>query len=78
MSTLELKKNLIQRIVEIDDIAFLKAIKKILDSKTSSEVIALTPEIRNEIEASQKEIDKGLLISNEELEKEIEEWLKIK
>ena len=28
MSTLELKKNLIQRIVEIDDVAFLKAIKK--------------------------------------------------
>ena len=49
-----------------------------LDSKSSSEVIALTPEIRNEIETSQKEIDKGLLISNEELEKEIEEWLKIK
>ena len=78
MSTLELKKNLIQRIVEIDDVAFLKAIKKMLDSKSSSEVIALTPEIRNEIETSQKEIDKGLLISNEELEKEIEEWLKIK
>jgi hypothetical protein len=78
MSTLELKKNLIQRIVEIDDVAFLKAIKKMLDSKSSSEVIAITPEIRNEIETSQKEIDKGLLISNEELEKEIEEWLKIK
>lgn len=78
MSTLELKKTLIQRIVEINDVSFLKAIKTILDSKSDTAEITLTPELYAEIQVSKNEIDKGLFISNAELEKEIEEWLKVK
>jgi hypothetical protein len=78
MSTLELKTTLIQRIVEINDISFLKAIKTILDIRSNEEVITLTPELRNEILSSKKEIKKGQFITNEELEKEIAVWLKVK
>ena len=78
MSTVELKKNLIQRIVEINDVSFLKAIKTILDIRSNEEVISLTPELRKEILNSKKEIEKGLFINNEELEKEIDVWLKVK
>ena len=78
MSTIELKKTLIQRIVEINDVSFLKAIKTILDIRSNDEVIALTPEVRKEIFASKKEIKNGLFITDEKLEKEIGAWLKEK
>jgi len=78
MSTIELKKTLIQRIVEINDVSFLKAIKIILDFRSNKEVITLTPELRKEILSSKKEIENGLFFNNEELEKEIEVWLKVK
>jgi hypothetical protein len=78
MSTIELKKTLIQRIVEINDVSFLKAIKTILDIRSNDEVITLTPDMRKEISASKKEIKNGLFITDEKLEKEIEAWLKEK
>ena len=78
MTTIELKKTLIQRIVEINDISFLKAIKTILDFSTKEGKISLTPELRDEILSSKKEIEQGLFISDEELEKEVEAWLKEK
>ena len=78
MTAIELKKTLIQRILEIDDISFLKAIKTILDSRTKDDLITLTPELCDEILSSKKEIEKGLFISDAELEKEVEAWLKEK
>ncbi|MBI4648248.1 MAG: hypothetical protein HY738_17110 [Bacteroidia bacterium] len=78
MTTIELKKTLIQRIVEINDISFLKAIKTIIDFRTKEEIITLTPELHEEILLSKKEIEKGLFISNEELENEVEAWLREK
>jgi hypothetical protein len=78
MTTIQLKNVLIQRISEIEDKSFLEAIKTILDAKSESKIISLTPELTNEIMASKREIEKGLFIENDLLEKEIEEWLKEK
>jgi uncharacterized protein YktA (UPF0223 family) len=78
MTTLELKKLLIQRITEINDISFLKAVKTILESKTENEVLILSPDQRNEIIASKKEIEKGLFIEQESLDKEISKWANVK
>ena len=75
MSTLELKNALIQRIAEIEDKSFLEAIKTILDTKAESKTLRLTPEIANEIMESKQEIENGLFIENDVLEKEIEGWL---
>jgi hypothetical protein len=75
MTTIELKKVLIHRITEINDISFLKALKTILESKTDSEVISLTDEQRNEIIASRKEIEQGLFIEHELLDKKVSGWL---
>jgi uncharacterized protein YktA (UPF0223 family) len=77
MTTLELKKLLIQRITEINDISFLKAVKTILESKTENEVLILSPDQRNEIIASKKETEKGLFIEQENLDKEISKWAKV-
>jgi len=78
MTTIELKKALIQRITEINDISFLSAIKTILDSKKETELIVLTPEQKYEIAESKKEIEKGLYIEHELLDKEVSKWLSAK
>ena len=78
MSTLELKQSLIHRITEIDDISLLKAIKTILDFKSKEEIYSLTEEQKNEILASKHDVEKGLFINNEELQKEVDSWLKRK
>ena len=75
MTTIELKKVLIHRITEINDISFLKALKTILESKTETEVISLTLEQRNEIIESKKEIEQGLYIEQEILDKKVSTWL---
>ncbi len=78
MTAIELKKDLVHRIAEIDDISFLKAIKTILDSKTKTEIIGLSPELRNEIAESKKEIEQGLFIEHERLDIEVSKWLSAK
>ncbi len=75
MTTIELKKVLIHRISEINDISFLKALKTILESKTETEVISLTPEQRNEIIKSKKEVEQGLFVEHELLDKKVSTWL---
>ena len=74
MTTIELKKLLIHRITEINDVSFLKAVKTILDSKTDTEVLLLTPDQRREIMESKKEIEQGLYIEHESLDKEVARW----
>jgi hypothetical protein len=75
MTTLELKKQLMQKISEIDDVSLLKAIKTILDARTSRQVLKLTPEQRHEIEASKKEIEKGRYLAQDDIDKMFGQWV---
>ena len=75
MTTIELKKQLIHRISEIEDPNFLKALKTILDSKVNEGILNLTSEQRDEIIASREDFEKGLIIENALLDKEIKAWL---
>ena len=75
MSAIELKKLLIHRIAEIDDVSFLKALKTILDSKSDSKILTLTSEQNLEINESKKEIEQGFFIEQVELDKEFDKWL---
>jgi hypothetical protein len=75
MTTIALKKLLINRIAEINDVSFLNAIKTILDTKTQTQTLSLTPEQRFEIIESQKEIELGLFVEQVELDKEFNKWL---
>lgn len=74
MTSIELKKLLIHRIAEINDISFLNALKTILDTKTQSQVISLTQEQRFEIIESKKEIEQGLFIEQTDLDKAFKKW----
>jgi hypothetical protein len=75
MTAIELKKLLIHRIAEINDVSFLNAIKTILDTKSQSQTIILTSEQLYEIQESRKEIEQGLFIEQVELDKEFNKWL---
>lgn len=75
MTAIELKKLLIHRIAEINDVSFLNAIKTILDTKSQSQTISLTSEQRYEIQESKKEVEQGLFIEQVELDKEFNKWL---
>lgn len=78
MTTFELKTLLIHRIAEINDVSFLKALKTILDTKTESGVIQLTPDQLEDIIESKKDIEKGLFVENNVLEKQVYQWLNAK
>jgi hypothetical protein len=74
MTAIELKKQLIERISEINDEGFLRAIKTILDSKTKSPILKLTNEQKAEILASQKQVEEGLFTDQADLDKAVERW----
>ena len=44
----------------------------------ADEVVVLTPEQRNELMASKKEIEQGLYVEQEILDKEVLKWLSAK
>lgn len=78
MRAIELKKMLITRIAEIDDVSLLKAIKTILDAKAQVKTLSLTPEQRMEIAESKMDIERGLHTDQAELDKEFDKWLSAK
>jgi hypothetical protein len=75
MTAIELKTLLMHKISEINDISFLKALNTILDSKTESGVIQLSQDQINDIMDSKKEIENGLFIESNALDKEVRQWL---
>ena len=76
MSTLELKKLLISKIDDIDDEELLKAVYKLLDYKsTSGDVYVLNKDEGKEIDDGLQQVRDGKTISDEDVQKEIDEWL---
>ena len=75
MTAIELKKQLIDRIAVIDDVSFLKAMKTILDAKSSSQKLSLTDNQISEILESKKQIASGLVTEQDEIDKKFEKWL---
>ena len=76
MSTLELKKLLISKIDDIDDVELLKAVYKLLDYKsTSGDVYVLSKDEEREINEGLQQVREGKTISDEDVQKEIDRWL---
>lgn len=74
MTGIELKTLLINRILELNDEAFLNAIKTILDSKSQSEIMVLTDHQRLELIESKKQIEQGLFFDQEDIDHAFEKW----
>jgi len=76
MSTTELREKLIEKIQLTNDESILTEINRVLDLETSlSEIYILSSFEKNEIELSRKEIQEGFFLTNDEVNKEIDEWL---
>ena len=78
MTTLQLKKILINRINEIDDLVFLNEIKRILDSKSRQQILKLSPEQYQEITDSQRDIRDGNFIEQSDLDEKVAKWASAK
>ena len=76
MSTLELKRQLIDKIESIEDDNILAEIYRLLEiSQADSEVFELTPAMRLALDEGLDDVEHGRIISNEQANKEIDEWL---
>jgi len=75
MNTLELKNILKFKIDLINDKKFLKALTILIESKTD-QIITLSDEQKNSLEASKNEYLLGNFENNNILNEEMEKWLK--
>jgi len=79
MNSVQLKEQVIDRIYGINDLEYLKAIKKILDMRVvpegTNETYHLNGQQKEMIRIGREQIANGEYISNEELEKEEDIWL---
>jgi predicted transcriptional regulator len=78
MKIAELKEIIAQRIAGINDKTFLSAINTILATKSESTVYITTPEQKLAIQEGREQIARGEFFTDEEVKKEMEEWLKEK
>jgi hypothetical protein len=78
MSTIELRHHIIEKLSLIDDDSFLNAIKTIIESKVNEGVYKLSDFQKKRIESGRDQLKKGQSISNDTLQKEIDQWLNTK
>jgi len=72
---LQLKLDVINKITELKEIRVIREIKKLLDFELDEEVFVLSKQQENRIAESRKEYANGEISSNEEVNKEIDQWL---
>lgn len=78
MTTIELKKQLIEQISKVDDVSHLEAIKTLLDTKMVRGTIILSEEQKAALDAARLEAENGQVYTDEEVDKEIRAWLRAK
>ena len=75
MTTAELKASIRTKIEKIEDSKLLESINEVLDNNLYQGFV-LEPWQIKQIEESEEQVKRGLVISKEEADKKIEEWLK--
>jgi predicted transcriptional regulator len=78
MTTFELKDILFHKIAAINDKSFLSALKTIVDTKSETIIYKTSPEQRQAIKEGQDQIARGDFLTNNQVEMEIDKWLKEK
>jgi len=78
MKTAELKEIIINKIAGINDKTFLSAINTFIEAKSESTIYKTTPEQKQRIQEAREQIARGEFFTDEEVKKEIDEWLKEK
>jgi len=78
MTTVDMKNILIHRIAGINDKSFLTEIFNLVATKSESTIYKTTQEQQKRIEEAIVQISKGESFTNEQVEMEIDKWLKEK
>jgi predicted transcriptional regulator len=77
MSTTELRKRLVEKIQATSDESVLEEIYRILEVSSEDEnPIVLSMDQKAQIDEGLKDIEEGRYLTNNQANKEIEEWLK--
>jgi hypothetical protein len=76
MSTAEMKQHVIQRIQSLENDNVLQEIESLLSFYDDGEIFVLSEQQKASIDQGLKDIAEGRFITDEEANKEIEEWLK--
>jgi predicted transcriptional regulator len=77
MSTIEMKKELIEKIQSTNDEVLLEEVYRLLEINNEEiDTIILSDYQKAKIDAGIKDMQIGNFLSNEDANKEIEEWLK--
>ncbi|MDP4228626.1 MAG: hypothetical protein Q8910_19995, partial [Bacteroidota bacterium] len=66
-----------ERLSHIDDVAFLNAIKTIIESKVSEETYKLSDYQKNRIDLARQQLKNKQTIFHDDLQKEIDQWLRL-
>jgi hypothetical protein len=76
MSTTELRKRLIDKIQKTDNENILKEAYRLLELETEDiEIYKLSDDQKKAISEARKQIEKGQFLTNDQADKEIDEWL---
>ncbi len=75
MSTIELRHVITNYLSQIEDVPFLNAIKTIIESKVSEGNYKLSEYQLNRIDIARDQLKGKKVISHEDLQKEIDQWL---
>ncbi len=76
MTTLELKKKLIKRINNIEDELLLQEVSRLIDTgDDESDIYYFTEEESRAIEEARESYKRGEFLTDEEANKEVDEWL---
>ncbi len=78
MSTIELRHIITEHLSHIDDVTFLNAIKTIIESKVSEGAYKLSDHQKKRIDLARQQLKSGQTISNDDLQKEVDQWLNSK
>lgn len=77
MSSKELRKQLIEKIESLEDDKILEEVYRILEVGTQEvDVITLSPNQKSKIDKGLQDIEGGRFLTNDEANRDIDEWLK--
>lgn len=75
MKSAELKLNLINKITQITDMVQLKELLQLLNFQSDDNVYYTSEEEKKAILEGRNQVKKGEILSNEDVENEIDKWL---
>ena len=76
MNKLDIKEKLIEEIKQVDNLHLLEVLYDIITHKGEGKVYILSDEQIFAIEEAREQYRKGQIFTNEEVDRETEEWLK--